>query len=87
MLNVNLLDYTPDGTQMLTKPTAGAGHIIRKFISANSAELKFGVYLNFMDRNQFCIFKPEIVSGRLQLVHIASVFGPDVSTLYCNSLM
>ena len=79
MLNVNLMDYTPDSLQTQSKPTAGSGHIIRKFISSNTAELKFGVYLDFMERNQFCIFKPEIVSGRLQLVHIASVFGPNVS--------
>ena len=80
VLNVNLLDYTPDSKQTQLKTSAGSGHIIRKFVSSNTAELKFGVYLDFMERNQFCIFKPEILSGRLQLVHIASVFGPNVST-------
>ena len=31
---------------------SGTGHIIRKFISSDAAELKFGVHLNFIDRNQ-----------------------------------
>ena len=29
---------------------------------------------------QFCILKPEVVSGRLQMMHVASVFAPKVSS-------
>ncbi|XP_053384862.1 nuclear pore complex protein Nup160-like isoform X2 [Mercenaria mercenaria] len=77
MVVTNLLDFSPDGVHVQSMSLAGSGHIIRKLVSTNMADVKLGVHLNFTNSNQFCILQPQIASSRLQISHLASVFGPQ----------
>jgi len=63
---------------------SGSGHSIRKIVSVNSSDVKFGVHLNFPSSNQLCVLQPQVSSGRLHITHVASVYGPQVGTQTTN---
>ncbi|XP_052227575.1 nuclear pore complex protein Nup160-like isoform X1 [Dreissena polymorpha] len=71
----NLLNFVPDNLQ--NQPPSGSGHTIRKMISVNAGDVKFGVHLNFQTSNQLCILQPKVTSARLQISQVASVYGPQ----------
>ncbi|XP_052801877.1 nuclear pore complex protein Nup160-like [Mya arenaria] len=84
VLTCNILDFTPGA--MHNQLPAGSGHSIRKITSNNSMDVKFGVHLNFPNSNQLCILQPRLTTSRLQITHVASVFGPQEDLIdFCMS--
>ncbi|XP_013393121.1 nuclear pore complex protein Nup160-like isoform X1 [Lingula anatina] len=71
----DMLDFIPDKLDPLKGTIGARGHVIRKSVEGNMLHL--GVFLNFSDRNQFCIFQPVLADGRYQLNLITTVFAPN----------
>ncbi|KAL4225759.1 hypothetical protein ACF0H5_016448 [Mactra antiquata] len=84
MVVTNLLDFCVEGSTLQSASPAGSGHMIRKLVSTNLADMKLGIHLNFNNSNQFCIVQPQVTSGRLQIVHQATEYGPQEDLIdYC----
>ncbi|CAC5366839.1 NUP160 [Mytilus coruscus] len=70
----NMLDLRPEKAQ--THPTPYAGHLIQKVLSNDDSNLRFSVYLNFPNGNQFVHIQPDV--GRMHVHHIETISGNEV---------
>nr|XP_034311974.1 nuclear pore complex protein Nup160 [Crassostrea gigas] len=69
----NILETCPELKH--APPATGAGHKLVKVMTSDAVNLLLCVHLNFKERNQFCFVQPELQSGRLQHLHVATVVG------------
>ncbi|XP_062566399.1 nuclear pore complex protein Nup160-like isoform X5 [Saccostrea cucullata] len=69
----NVLETCPELKN--APPATGSGHKLVKVMTSDAVNLLLCVHLNFAKRNQFCFLQPQLLSGRVQPVHMATVVG------------
>ncbi|XP_078332937.1 nuclear pore complex protein Nup160-like isoform X1 [Crassostrea virginica] len=69
----NILETCPELKN--APPAIGSGHKLVKVMTSDAVNLLLCVHLNFTERNQFCFIQPQLLSGRMQHLHMATVVG------------
>jgi nuclear pore complex protein Nup160 len=53
------------------------GHLLRKLVLENEKQFALTVFLCFSQHSQFCVVRPVVVDGQVQLEQLATVYAPD----------